>query len=220
MSMFTNAGEEFYETCVYGIGYKISNALVKAVVDKFITEDECKINKEDSESVKAEKTGKAVLRDAVESSLTVLTSSFLMKIVRLEDNYVEKLTASAKFMRQMTLGISKTVTDNLKNMRGVRFLTRFKAFQNQQSDSATLALVGAQDTANALAARQLQYSSTQTLANGASLYDRGYNAQYQRQNATSQSAQVQLMGAMLKLQSGEFSEDDKTNLKHLFKSMN
>ena len=138
-----NSVTEFFEEITFQVGYNEAREQVKDFT-KNVDND--------------------IVKEALESSMQVLTMGLLMLMIRYQEDFVQKVFTLAEGLVVLLLASDyvQRARNRLASFRGFKFLKRFEMFQHSYSDRIATARLVLQGASNHLQGERVTQSESST----------------------------------------------------------
>lgn len=141
-----NSADEFFETIMYMTAYNEARAQINA-----FTKD----------------ISNPVLKEAVESSMQVLTMGVVFQLIRTQELWIEKLFSVVEGLTTLLLasGFAQKIKDKFSKLKGMKVFQKFGMFQTSFSDRVAVAQLVVDHGASHLHAEKSHSTSSDIMSN-------------------------------------------------------
>ncbi len=195
-SIGENSASEFFETIIYQTAYTEAQGQIKDM----------------TKDIKS-----SIVKDALESSMTVLSAGLIFMLIRKQEDFIEKVFLTAKTMVILLLGseFAKKMGGKLMGMRGVKLFKKISMFRSSYSDRVATAGLVVNHAGNQMTASTSSKQSSSVVSDVTGVKEHVINKEKLNHAVGSDMAKRYSETLMFKLFTKSFSPADEMMIKKM-----
>ncbi len=195
-SIGENSASEFFETIIYQTAYTEAQGQIRD-----FTKD-----------IKSE-----VVKDALESAMTVLSAGLIFMLIRKQEDFIEKIFLTAQTLVTLLLGsqYAQKIAGKLGNMKGLKLFKKLSLFRSSYADRVATAGLVINQTGNHMHASSSSKQSTSIVSDVTGVKEHVINKEKLQHSVGSDMAKRYSETLMFKLFTKSFSPNDAVMIKKM-----
>ncbi len=195
-SIGENSASEFFETIIYQTAYTEAQGQIRD-----FTKD-----------IKS-----AVVKDALESAMTVLSAGLIFMLIRKQEDFIEGIIATAKTLVVLLLGsqYAQKIAGKIGNLKGLKLFKKLSLFRSSYSDRVATANLVVNQAGNHMHASSTSKQSTSIVSDVTAVKEHVVNKENLNHTVGSNMAQRYNETLMFKLFTKSFSPADEVMIKKM-----